>query len=99
MTTFKHLITKFRQCGPLTLLTHLYTEYRIIASSNLTSKSDCMTVRWNPPTLISDLFQHLDDRKEFTEEVNERINDSQLICLCYYNVHASRLFNKTLKTW
>ena len=60
---------------------------------------DSMTARCNPPTPISDLFQKLNEGKYFTEEVNKIINDSQLLGLCYVNMHASRLFNKTLKTW
>ena len=63
MTTIKHRITKFCQCEQLTLIAHLYTEYRTITSTNLTANFDCMTARWNPPTTISDLFQHLNDRE------------------------------------
>ena len=70
MTTLKHRITKFHQCEPLTLLTHLYTEYGTITSSDLTEIFDLMTARWNPPTPIADLFQQLNDRKYFAEEVN-----------------------------
>ena len=58
-----------------------------------------MTSRWNPPTPIIDLFQHLNDRKYFSEEFNEIINDCKLLFVCYDNVHASGLFSKTLKTW
>ena len=63
MNTLKHRITKFFQCEPLTLLTHLYTEYGTITSSDLTQIFDCMTARWNPPTPIADLFQHPNDGK------------------------------------
>ena len=99
MTTLKHCITKFCQCELLTILTHLYTEYGTITSSNLTANFYHMTARWNQPTPISDLFQQLNDGKESTEEGNEIINDSQLLRLCYNNVHASGIFNETLKTW
>ena len=99
MTTLKHRITKFHQCEPLTLLAHLYTEYRTITSSDLTAYFDCMTARWNPRTPIADLFQQLNYGKDFAEEGNEIINDSELHRLCYDNVHAPGLFNKTLKTW
>ena len=62
-TTLKHRITKFCQCEPLNLITHLYTEYGNIASSKLTVNSDRMTALWNPPTPTADLFQHLNDGK------------------------------------
>ena len=68
--TLKHRITKFYQCDPLTLLTHLYTEYRTITSSPLTQNFNRTTARWNPPTPIADLFQELNDRREFAEEGN-----------------------------
>ena len=67
MTTLKHHITKFFQCEPLTLLAHLYTEYGTITSSNLTANSNCMTARWNPLAPIADLFQNLNDGKDFAE--------------------------------
>ena len=81
MNTLKHRITKFCQCEPLTLLTHLYTEYGTMTSSDLTEDFDCMTARWNPPKPIADLFQHPNDRKEFVDEGNEIINDRQLLRL------------------
>ena len=37
--------------------------------------------------------------KELSEEGNEIFNYSQLLCLCYKNVHASVIFNYTLKIW
>ena len=70
MTTLKHRITKFCRFEPLTLLTHLYTEYGTITSSDLMANFDRMTARWNIPTPISDLFQQLNDGKEFAEEGN-----------------------------
>ena len=81
MTNLEHCIAKFCQCEPLTLLNHLYTEYRTIASSKCTANSDCMTVCCNPPTPIADLFQQLNYGEEFVEEGNEIINDIQLLCL------------------
>ena len=99
MITHKHRITKFCQYEPLTILTQLYTEYRTITSSDLTVNFDRMTSHWNPPTPIYDLFQQLNDGKEFTEEGNEIINDRKLLCPCYKNLHVSELFNETLKTW
>ena len=97
MTTLKHRTTNFCQCEPLTLLTHLYTEYITITSSNLTENFDRMTACWNPPTPISDHFQQLKDGKEFAEEGNKIINDSQLLRLCYENVHASGFSTKHSK--
>ena len=99
MTTIKHRITKYIQCEPLALLTKLYTKYGTTTSSNITANFNLMTSSWNPPTPIYDLFQQINDGKDFAEEVNEIINDSQLLRLCYDNVHASGLFKKTLKTW
>ena len=99
MTTIKNCITNFFQCEPLTILNQLYTEYGTITSSDLTEIFDCMTAHWNPPTPIAENFQQINDRNEFSEEGNERINDSQLLCLCYNNVHASGIFNETLKNW
>ena len=93
MTTLKHRITKFNQFEPLTLLTHLYTAYGTITSSDLTANFDRMTARWNPHTPIADLFQQLNDGTCFSEEDNEIINDRQLLRLCYYNVHTSGIFN------
>ena len=43
--TLKHRITKFCQCEPLTILSHLYTEYRLITSSDITANFDRMTAR------------------------------------------------------
>ena len=63
MKNLKHHITKFCQREPLTILTHLYTEYGTITSYNLTENFDRMTARWNPPTPIADLFQNLNDGK------------------------------------
>ena len=67
MTTIKHRITKFCQCEPLILLTHLYTAYKTITSYDFTEHFDHMTARWNPPTPIDDLFQQLNDGNEFLE--------------------------------
>ena len=58
-----------------------------------------MTARWNPLTTIADLFQKLNDGKDFSEKGNLIINDSQLPCLCYNNLHAFGIFSKTPKTW
>ena len=55
-TTLKHCITKFLQCIPLTLLSHLYTDYRTITSSNLAENSNFRTARCNPPTPIFFFF-------------------------------------------
>ena len=99
ITTLKCHITKFYQCEPLNLLDHLYTEYRTITSSNLTANFDFMTVCWNPPTPITELFQRPNDGKDSAEEGNEIINDRKLPCLCYEKVHASVLFRKTFKIW
>ena len=100
MTTLKHRIIKFCQCEPLTLIFHSYTDYGTITSSDLTANFDRMTAYWNSPTPIFDIFQQLNDGKDFEkEEGNETINDSQLICLCYDNMYASGLFNKTHKNW
>ena len=63
MTTLKRHINKFFQCDPLTLLDHLYTEYRTITFSKLTANFDNMTARWNTPTPIYDLFQQLNNGK------------------------------------
>ena len=57
-----------------------------------------MKACWNPPTQITDIFKQLNDRKGLAEERNEIINDSQLLCLCCDNVHATIIFNETLKT-
>ena len=58
-----------------------------------------MTARWNPPTPIADVFQQINEGKFFAEEGNQIINEIQLLRLFYDNVHASILFNETLKTW
>ena len=58
-----------------------------------------MTARWNPTTPIAELFQQINDGKEFSDEGNEIMNYIQLLCLCNNNVHAYGLFNETLKTW
>ena len=65
MTTLKCNITKFYQYEKLNLLDHLYTEYRTITYSNLTANFYCMTACWNITTSITDLFQHLNYRKDF----------------------------------
>ena len=99
MTNLKHLITKFCQCETLTFPAHLYNEYGTITSYDLTENFNCMTACWNTPKPIADLFQQLNDGNKFSEKGNEIINDSQLLRLLYDNVHASRIFNKTLKNW
>ena len=63
MTTIEHRIAKFCQCELITLLSHLYIEYRTITSSDLTANFGRITARWNPPTSIADLFQYLNDGK------------------------------------
>ena len=70
MPTLKNRITTFCQCEMLILLTHIYTDYGTITSSDLTPNFDRMTARWNPPTPIADLFQNLNDGKESAEDVN-----------------------------
>ena len=87
------------QCGTLTLIAHLYTDYGTTTSSDITGNVDHITTRWNPTTPIAGLFQQLNDGKEFAEEGNKIINVSQLLCICYGNLHASRIFRETLKTW
>ena len=58
-----------------------------------------MTARGNLPMPISDLFQELNDGKDFAAEGNKIINASKILHLCYDNVHASVIFIETLKTW
>ena len=98
-TTLKHLITKFCQYGPFTLLNYIYNEYVTTTSSYIADIFDHITVRSNPPTPISNLFQQINGGKEFAAEENEVINDRQLIFLYYNNVHASLIFSETLKKW
>ena len=54
--TLKNYITRFCQCETLTLLTHLYTEYGIITSYDLTENLDGMTAHCSTPTPIADLI-------------------------------------------
>ena len=82
ITTIKYCITKFRQCEQITILAHVYTEYGTITSPDPTDNLDSMTASWNPSTPITDLFQNINDRKDFSEEGNGIINDSQLLHLC-----------------
>ena len=67
MTTLKHRITNFFQCEPLIIITHLYTEYGTITSSDITVNFDIMTARSNPPASITDLLQQLNDEKYSAE--------------------------------
>jgi len=99
LNALKHPITKFRQCTPIQLLDHLWTEYGTITSHDLTTNYAKMTAQWNPPTPIEDLFLQLHEGQLFATEGLETIDDSQLLRLCYDNVNKTGLFNDALKIW
>ena len=99
LTVLKHPITKFRQCTPIQLLTHLWNEYGTITSHDLTMNYAQMTAQWNPPTPIEDLFLQLREGQLFATEGSETIDDTQLLRLCYDNVNKTGLFNDALKIW
>ena len=57
------------------------------------------TAHCNLTTPISDLFQQLNDGKEFSAQGNEIFNGIKLLCLLYENVHESWLSNERIKNW
>ena len=99
LTSLKHPITKFRQCTPIQLLNHLWNEYGMITSHDLTKNYAKMTAQWSPPTPIEDLFLQLQEGQVFATEGHETIDDSHLLRLCYDNVNNTGLFNDELKIW
>ena len=99
INTLKHRITKYSTIEPLDLINHLKATYGMITIDDLTENTKRMTIPWNPPTPIEDLWTKLKDGQEFSNEGGENIPDSQLIRLAYENISNTGLFTSACKKW
>ena len=95
----KHRITKYNNVDPITIITHLKTNYGRIQLSDKTANSKKMSTPWNPPTPIENLWSQLREAQDFAQEGNELIPDATLACTGYELILATVLFTTACKTW
>ena len=99
INALKHRITKYNNIDPITIITHLKTNYGRIQLSDKTANSKKMATPWNPPTPIENLWSQLREGQDFAQEGNEPISDATLARNGYELILATGLFTTSCKTW
>ena len=99
INALKHRITKYNNVDPITLITHLKTNYGRIQLSDKTANSKKMATPWNPPTPVENLWSQLRQGQDFAQEGNEPISDATLAHNGYELILATGLFPIPCKNW
>jgi hypothetical protein len=99
INSLKHRITKYANVNPITIITHLKQTYGQIQLSDKTANYKRMTIPWNPPAPIEQLWKQLQDGQNFAQQGNEPISNETLARLGYENILATGLFDSSCKKW
>ena len=92
--SLKHATTGYGNIKALAILTHLFSTYGKIDSTEIDANLARMRQPWNPSSPIEQLYLQLQDGPNFAQAAGEVVEDSQLWRMAFNNVNATGLFER-----
>jgi uncharacterized phage-associated protein len=100
ISTLKHPEYGYSRVSPLTILTHLWTEYGTISPDELQANNTALnTPTWDPATPIEELYNKIKNHADFARAGNTTIEDLLLAQAAYINVEATGLYSNYCNNW
>jgi hypothetical protein len=100
IATLKHPEYGYSRVSPLTILSHLWTEYGTISSDELRANNIALNnPTWDPATPIEDLYNRIKSHGDFARAGNTIIEDLLLAEAAYINVEATGLYATYCANW